>query len=73
MDVCIDEMEIQLLADIEILNLYKNRIREGLTTAIKHYAEANNEYIIILTYRIPLYSLFTLILTRTITFSEPLN
>ena len=26
-----------------------------------------------MTYRIPLYSLFTLILTRTITFSEPLN
>lgn len=37
--------EIEFLADIDILHLYKERIREGLTTAIKHYAEANNEYI----------------------------
>ena len=43
-NVCSNEFRLELLTDIDILLMLEKGIRGGITKAVKHFAQANNEY-----------------------------
>ena len=40
----INGIELELLPDFNMILVYENSIREGITRTISHYAEANDKY-----------------------------